>query len=126
MNLNQISLPVTDLSEACKFYQLLGCLQIVDTTHYARFESPEGPATFSLNLVQECPPHGVVIYFEVADVDSTCVSLQRLGLTIDEQPETKRWLWREASLRDPSGNQVRIYHAGVNRRHPPWRVTTAG
>ena len=32
------------------------------------------------------------------------------------------WLWREARLRDPSGNVVCLYHAGDYRRHPPWRV----
>jgi hydroxymethylpyrimidine/phosphomethylpyrimidine kinase len=32
------------------------------------------------------------------------------------------WLWREARLRDPSGNEICLYHAGANRRFPPWRI----
>jgi hydroxymethylpyrimidine/phosphomethylpyrimidine kinase len=32
------------------------------------------------------------------------------------------WLWREAWLRDPAGNAVCLYHAGANRRFPPWRL----
>jgi hydroxymethylpyrimidine/phosphomethylpyrimidine kinase len=34
----------------------------------------------------------------------------------------QRWLWREAYLRDPAGNVLCIYHAGTNRRFPPWRI----
>jgi hydroxymethylpyrimidine/phosphomethylpyrimidine kinase len=25
-------------------------------------------------------------------------------------------------LKDPAGNVVCIYHAGQNRRYPPWRI----
>jgi hydroxymethylpyrimidine/phosphomethylpyrimidine kinase len=34
----------------------------------------------------------------------------------------QRWLWREAWLRDPAGNSICLYHAGDNRRFPPWRI----
>jgi hydroxymethylpyrimidine/phosphomethylpyrimidine kinase len=34
----------------------------------------------------------------------------------------QRWLWREAWLKDPAGNEICIYHAGENRRLPPWRI----
>jgi len=50
MNLNQITLPVTDMDTATEFYRRLGIIQIVDTPHYPRFECPEGDATFSLSL----------------------------------------------------------------------------
>jgi hydroxymethylpyrimidine/phosphomethylpyrimidine kinase len=32
------------------------------------------------------------------------------------------YLWRVARLRDPAGNRIQLYHAGENRRFPPWRV----
>jgi catechol 2,3-dioxygenase-like lactoylglutathione lyase family enzyme len=50
MNLNQITLPVTDMEISTKFYRDLGFTQIVDTPHYARFECPDGDSTFSLSL----------------------------------------------------------------------------
>ena len=37
-------------------------------------------------------------------------------------PLDRDWLWREARLTDPSGNVICIYHAGENRRFPPWRI----
>jgi hypothetical protein len=36
------------------------------------------------------------------------------------------YLWREAVLRDPSGNRIKLYHAGENRLNPPWRVERRG
>ena len=50
MNMNQVTLPVTNMEEAIAFYRRMGFTQIVDTAHYARFECPEGSATFSLSL----------------------------------------------------------------------------
>lgn len=36
--------------------------------------------------------------------------------------DSQRWLWRETYTRDPAGNVICIYHAGANRRFPPWRL----
>ncbi|WP_345421203.1 VOC family protein, partial [Halioxenophilus aromaticivorans] len=48
MNMNQVTLPVSEMEESVDFYRRMGFLQIVDTPHYARFVCPEGGATFSL------------------------------------------------------------------------------
>lgn len=40
----------------------------------------------------------------------------------DTPPTDQRWLWREAYLKDPAGNRICIFHAGENRRYPPWRI----
>jgi hypothetical protein len=48
--------------------------------------------------------------------------LQERGIHFDEPPSDRRWLWREARLKDPAGNQLILYYAGVNRKNPPWRV----
>ena len=33
------------------------------------------------------------------------------------------WLWRQAYLRDPNGNnRIWLFHADENRKNPPWRV----
>ena len=110
MELNQVTLPCRDYDAAVRFYRDLGLTQIVDSPpRYARFEAGNG-ATFSIHRsdsFEPCPD--AVIYFEVDDVDATVGRL-------------KDWLWREAYLCDPSGNRLCIYHAGENRRHPPWRL----
>ncbi len=123
MNLNQITVPALDIEASVAFYRQLGLRQIVDSPHYARFESANGPATFSVHAC-EAPIHtaGVVIYFECEDLDKTVSDLLEKGIVFTQQPTDQRWLWREARLLDPGGNTLCLYHAGSNRTHPPWRI----
>ncbi len=122
MRLNQVTIAVRDMEAAKTFYSLLGLRLLVDSPHYARFECPEGEATFSLDLNPEARPGETVVYFECDDLDGVHWRLSAAGLAFDSPPADQPWLWREARLRDPSGNPVCLYHAGVNRRYPPWRV----
>lgn len=122
MNLNQITLPVRDMEAATAFYRNLGFLQIVDTDHYARFECPVGTATFSLSLNEGEFNNGAIIYFEHEHLDQWVEELADKGIEFEQMPEDKRYLWREAVLRDPSGNKIKLYYAGENRKNPPWRV----
>ena len=122
MNLNQITLPVRDMDQASAFYRLLGFTQIVDTPHYARFECPNGDATFSLSLDSGDFGNGAIIYFEHDQLDAWVAELQAQGIEFEQLPQDQRYLWREAILHDPSGNRIKLYWAGENRRHPPWRV----
>ncbi|MEM8561595.1 MAG: VOC family protein [Pseudomonadota bacterium] len=126
MNLNQITLPVYDMDSATAFYRRLGFQLIVDTPHYARFECPEGGSTFSLLLESEDFSNGAIIYFEHAALDDWVSRLKAVGIVFDQDPEDQPYLWREASLRDPSGNRIKLYWAGENRLHPPWRVDASG
>lgn len=121
MNLNQVTLPVTQMSDAVRFYQTLGFELIVDTPHYARFACPEGDSTFSLSL-EENAVNGATIYFEHAQLDNWVADLQEKGVIFSELPTDQRYLWREAVLFDPSGNKIKLYWAGENRLNPPWRV----
>lgn len=121
MNLNQVTLPAVDMVASTAFYRRMGFLQIVDTPHYARFECPEGDATFSLHLA-DAAAGDVSVYFEHEALDELVDRLEQIGFAFDESPEDRRWLWREARLRDPAGNRIILYRAGENRRHPPWRV----
>ena len=122
MNLNQVTLPVSDLPEASAFYRNLGFTQIVDSPHYARFECPEGDSTFSLALEPDTGNNHTVIYFEHEALDEWVDQLKGRGVKFDQEPTDQPYLWREAILRDPSGNKIKLYWAGENRLNPPWRV----
>ncbi len=123
MQLNQITITVSEIHRSIDFYERLG-LQLIVHTHdkYARFLCPEGDSTFSIHVAEHhVQPVGTSIYFEVTDVDATINELIKKDITISHMPEDKPWLWRESELYDPDGNHIIIYHAGVNRKDPPWR-----
>lgn len=122
MNLNQITLPALDVGAAVAFYRAMGFTQIVDAPHYARFECPEGDATFSVHQVSSAPPTGMVVYFECAELDARVANLVAQGFVFTKPPTDERWLWREARLLDPSGNVLCLFSAGENRKNPPWRL----
>ncbi len=124
MDLNQITVPSLDVQRSIAFYQTLGLQLIVEALpHYARFACPEGNATFSVHLADELPKgEGIYVYFECDNLDEKVQQLVYQGIQLDEPPEDKRWLWREARLKDPDGNQLIFYYAGENRLKPPWRI----
>lgn len=122
MNLNQVTLPVSDMDSTAKFYRRMGFLQIVDTPHYARFECADGGASFSLSLEDGDFKNGAVIYFEEEKLDDWVAQLLAKGIDIAQMPTDTTYLWREAILYDPSGNKIKLYWAGKNRLNPPWRV----
>ncbi len=125
MNLNQVTIPVSKVEKSIVFYQTLGLKLIVQALpRYARFECPDGNASFSLHHVDhEIKPNGTSIYFECDDLDSKVKDLKKKGIVFDEDPEDRSWLWREARLKDPDGNQLILYYAGENRLNPTWRIT---
>ncbi|MEM9647717.1 MAG: VOC family protein [Bacteroidota bacterium] len=124
MNLNQITVPSKNLDTSVAFYEKLGLQPIVKALpHYARFVCPDGGSSFSLHLVEELPKgDGIYVYFECDDLDEQVESLVQKGISFDEPPSDRPWLWREARLKDPDGNQIILYHAGKNRLNPPWKV----
>lgn len=124
-DLNQVTLPARNLAESIEFYQRFGLRLIVDSpeNHYARFEVPGGSATLSIQ-VEAAPIRGprAAVYFEAADPDALVARLKQAGIEPDQPIEDKPWLWREAGYLDPAGNRLLVYHAGANRKNPPWRV----
>lgn len=126
MELNQVTVPVSDLDRAVAFYKQLALRLIVYGEHgYARFECPGG-STFSLHVVQDVmPDRDLTIYFENERMDEEVARLKAGGVTFESDPEDMPWGWREARLRDPDGNCLCIYWAGQNRRFPPWRLAEA-
>lgn len=125
MNLNQITLPASDVAACIDFYRQMGFTLVVDSApRYARFECTDGGATFSLHHVENAQADsGYLVYFECEDLDARVSHLQSRGIAFDQLPADQPWLWREARLSDPSGNRLCLFHAGENRRYPPWRVS---
>ena len=124
VNLNQVTLPATDLGRSVAFYERIGLTLIVDSLpRYARLECPDGGATLSLHRAQQCTPDsGVTIYFECNDLDVLVEALSAAGVVFEHGPIDQAWLWREARLRDPDGNMLCLFSAGDKRRFPPWRI----
>ncbi|WP_378173507.1 VOC family protein [Aquimarina sp. SS2-1] len=124
MNLNQVTVPSFNVEQSITFYEKLGLRLIVKALpHYARFECKEGDATFSIHQVEKLPVgDGVYVYFETEQLDKEVERLLNEGIHFDQMPTDQRWLWREARLKDPDGNQIILYSAGDNRKNPPWRI----
>ncbi|MCB4808860.1 VOC family protein [Tamlana sp. 62-3] len=124
MNLNQITVPSLDLTESIAFYEKLGLKLIVKSLpHYARFECPNGNATFSIHKTDHLPKGtGIYVYFECENLDEQVENLKQKGIKFDQEPTDQNWLWREARLKDVDGNQLILFYAGENRLNPPWRI----
>ncbi|WP_299601888.1 VOC family protein [uncultured Aquimarina sp.] len=124
MNLNQVTVPSINVEQSIRFYELLGLHLIVKALpHYARFECKDGDGTFSIHQVEELPKgEGVYVYFETEKLEEEVARLQKEGVIFDLLPTEQSWLWKEARLKDPDGNQIILYFAGNNRKNPPWRI----
>lgn len=124
MNLNQATIYCNKTEETAEFLKRLGLILIVDSLpRYARFECPDGESTLSLQHDENAvASNNVVLYFECDDLDGEVERLKSIGLKFDEDPTDRPWLWRQAYLRDPNGNKICLFHAGDNRKNPPWRV----
>ena len=123
MNLNQITVPTLDVLKAIEFYETLGLKLIVKSPHYARFECPDGDATFSVHQVEKLPTgDGIYVYFECEKLDEVVENLQSKKIEFEELPNDKSWLWREARLKDLDKNQIILFYGGENRKNPPWRI----
>lgn len=125
MNLNQVTIPSTDLNKSIQFYETLGLKLIVNSLpNYIRFLCPDGNSTFSVHLVKELSEgEAPVIYFECDDLDDQVEKLKSEGVAFDQDPINQTWLWREARLTDPDGNKLILFNGGENRINPPWRVS---
>lgn len=127
LRLNQVTLGAKDMAASVVFYKNLGLTLIVDSApRYVRFEFPASdqgePATLSLHSVDQdwtAPKEWPLIYFEVNDV---AAFVKDKSLSPLAPPKAQSYLWTEADILDPSGNRIRLFTAGENRRFPPWRI----
>ena len=128
MNLNQVTIYSDKTVETVEFFETLGLRRIVDSLpRYARLECPDGDATLSVLEFGELTPveslNNIVLYFDCADLDADYERLTAAGIKFTEPPTERPWLWRQAFLKDPNGNKICLFHAGENRKNPPWRVS---
>lgn len=122
-DLNQVTIMVKNMEKSIEFYQTLGLKLIVDARpKYARFECMHGDSTFSLHESNESGTKNIWLYFETKTLDADVRALQNKGVVFECLPTDQSWLWREARLKDPDGNQLILYYAGENRKDPPWRL----
>jgi catechol 2,3-dioxygenase-like lactoylglutathione lyase family enzyme len=126
VDLNHVTVSVTDIERSVEFYERLGLRQIVASyPSYARFVCPDGDSTLSLHGLEagvELPQQMTTVHFECDDVDAQVATLKAEGVEFDMDPTDQPYLWREAILRDPDGNVIFLFHAGENRLDPPWRL----
>jgi len=124
VRLNQVTVPSTNIGASVRFYTTLGLIQIVGEDGYARFVCRDGETTFSVNEVARVGSGtSPVVYFECDDLDGTVRNLKNAGLVFESDPTDQSWLWREARLMDPDGNEICLYFAGDNRLDPPWKLS---
>ena len=124
MNLNQVTVHTDKPLETVEFYQKLGLEIIVDSLpRYARLECPDGESTLSVHETETVSNNSnITLYFECENLDEEFMRLMKLGLTFEREPIDQSWLWHEAYLKDPNGNRICLFHAGENRKNPPWKV----
>ena len=124
MNLNQVTIYSDKTIETVEFFTKLGLILIVDSLpRYARLECPDGDSTLSVQFADSITSmNNIVLYFECEKLDEEVARLKLLGLIFEEDPTDRDWLWRQAYLNDPNGNRICLFHAGENRKNPPWRV----
>ena len=124
MNLNQITIQSLDVDKSVEFYTVLGLSLIVNASpRYVRLECLDGESTFSIHKVDKLPKeNGITIYFEVKNLPVTVKALKQKGIIFNTEIMEQPWLWSEINLTDPDGYNIIIYHAGDNRKNPPWKV----
>ncbi|WP_317041913.1 hypothetical protein [Winogradskyella sp. PC-19] len=64
----------------------------------------------------------IVLYFEVQNLKKEVENLKQKGIRFSTKIIEQSWLWNEAHLSDLDGNKIIIFHAGKNRKSPPWRI----
>ncbi|WP_299254690.1 VOC family protein [uncultured Lacinutrix sp.] len=124
MNLNQLTIASNNTNTLVSFYKKLGLKLIVDALpRYARLECPDGEATLSIHFTETISTgNNITLYFEDENLDVLVEKLQAKGITLNQLPKYEAWLWKEAKLQDPDGNNIILFKAGEDRKNPPWRI----
>lgn len=124
MNLNHVTIYSDKPLPTVEFFEKLGLIRIVDSLpRYARLQCPDGDSTLSVHVSESgVNAENIVLYFECENLEAEILRLKSLGIELDGDLADRPWLWREAYIKDPNGNSVCLFHAGINRINPPWRI----
>jgi catechol 2,3-dioxygenase-like lactoylglutathione lyase family enzyme len=128
MNLDHVTLIVTELQRLNDVYRTLGLAPIVHSLpRHARFVCPQGDTTLSIEVTGEAAwAARTQLYFECDPFDQRVEPLRAAGVAFRQRPTDMEYLWGEARLSDPDGHELQLYAAGRNRRDPPWKIGAAG
>jgi len=111
MRLFRVIVPVTDISEAARFYEALidrPGQRVSSGRHYLDCEGTI-LALFSPREdtdSRDARPNPEPIYFAVADLDAVEKRATALGAEIDSPIDVRPWGERSFYLRDPYGNRL--------------------
>jgi predicted enzyme related to lactoylglutathione lyase len=103
------TLPVVDLGEAIAFYESIGFeMQTHGNGDGFAFAHYEGQSTFDLDRTDVEPGSNCAgCYIVTQDVDAWHERVVAAGISATDVADME-WGMREFSLRDPSGNNIRI------------------
>lgn len=122
MRLNHVTLPAHDLAQSIAFYQALGLELIVrEDPRYARF-AVDATSTLSVEVSEDNRAGTAEILLHCDDVDADVAAAEARGVMFDTPPTDQSYLWRTATVRDPAGNRIVLFHAGKMQHFPPWRL----
>jgi methylmalonyl-CoA/ethylmalonyl-CoA epimerase len=110
--IGQVAITVDDLARAKDFYQnTLGLKFLFDAGHLAFLQC--GTVRLMLTTPEKPEPRGgTILYYKVADIQTTCAAIKARGSALLEEPHLiakmpDHDLWM-ASLNDPAGNILGI------------------
>jgi len=116
--LTGVCLVTPDVARLRAFYeQVLQVEAEGDTRHVEVRTAGAGLTIFSYQGMEEMAPGsmegaghgGMIVGFEVADVDAEDARLRALGVPIGKPPQTYPWGARSVWFRDPDGNLVNFF-----------------
>jgi catechol 2,3-dioxygenase-like lactoylglutathione lyase family enzyme len=115
MKLHELAYFTDNVKGMADFYRgLLGTEPVAQSDDMAIFMSGGTKIFIHRNYPPtegDLPPNNHIA-FAVNDVDATCETLTKQGLTIEIPPKDYYW-GRSAYLRDPDGHQVEITGVGM-------------
>src|SRR5258706_16409010 len=114
MNLNQVTISVSNIECSILFYSKLGLQLIVKADHYCRFIVPGNEATFSIHKADKVSPGSTVVYFESDRLDEWVIELKNNDFSFSKEHADQRWLWREEYLKDPATHTIYFFFLCLN------------
>lgn len=120
MKLNQIKILVKDLAASLQFYRAVLGLETLPTTGEYRVQLRAGETVLTLLerrafdealgiKAQVNDGGGVVLKFQVPDVQASYAALLSAGAQVVRSPRRTPWNTLSAFLRDPDGVLVELY-----------------